>query len=107
MASDQPFVDFVLDQMMHAGNITSKKMFGEFGLYCNDTIFGLICDNKLFIKPTHAGRVFMVDVKEAPPYPGARPYFLIDEKMEDRDWLCALIRITVEELLKSKKSKRS
>ena len=26
-------------------------MFGEYGLYFDNKLFGLVCDNKLFIKP--------------------------------------------------------
>ncbi len=32
MASDQGFVDFILDQIENAGEITAKKMFGEYGI---------------------------------------------------------------------------
>jgi TfoX/Sxy family transcriptional regulator of competence genes len=98
MASDQKFVDFVLDQIENAGEITAKKMFGEYGIYADGKIFGLICDNKLFVKPTKAGREFIGDVVEAPPYQGAKPSFLIEDKIEDREWLSELIRISVKEL---------
>lgn len=98
MASDQKFVDFVLEQIENSGEITAKKMFGEYGIYADGKIFALICDNKLFIKPTIAGRAFIGDVLEAPPYPGAKPSFLIEDKIEDRAWLSELVRITVKEL---------
>ena len=62
------------------------------------SIFGLICDDKLFVKPTKAGREFIGDVVEAPPYPGAKPSFLIEDKIEDKQWLSELVRISVEEL---------
>ncbi|HWA33216.1 MAG TPA: TfoX/Sxy family protein [Cyclobacteriaceae bacterium] len=106
MASDQKFVDFVLDQIDTSGQITSKKMFGEYALYFGDKLFALICDNKLFIKPTVSGREFIKDVVEAPPYPGAKPSFLIEEQLEDRDWLKKLVRITVKELPEPKPKKR-
>lgn len=98
MASDQHFVDFILDQVNSSGRVTYKKMFGEYGLYFDIKLFALVCDNKLFIKPTAAGRAFIGNVVEAPPYPGAKPSFLIEDKLEDSDWLNELIRLTVEEL---------
>ena len=55
MASDQSFVEFIVDQIENAGEVTFKKMFGEYGLYCGDKIVALICDNQLFVKPTKAG----------------------------------------------------
>lgn len=102
MASNQDFVDFVLEQIENAGEVTFKKMFGEYGIYSDGTIFALICDNKLFVKPTEGGRAFINDVVEAPPYPGAKPGFLIEDKLEDREWISNLVKITVKELPESK-----
>lgn len=107
MASDQEFVDFVLDQLKGVGGITSKKMFGEYALYCEGKIVALVSDNQLFIKPTEAGRSFIGDVVEAPPYPGAKPSFLIEEQIEDKDLLSTLVRLTEQELPKPKVKKKA
>lgn len=106
MASDQKFVDFVLAQIQHAGEISAKKMFGEYGLYTDGKLFGLICDNKLFIKPTNAGREFIGNAVEAPPYTGAKPSFLIEDKIEDSHWLSELVRISAKELPAPKPKKK-
>ena len=106
MASNKEFVDFVLEQIENAGQITAKSMFGEYGVFSNGKIFALICDNKLFIKPTESGRKFINNVVESPPYEGAKPSFLIEDKIEDRDWLSELVRITIRELPESKPKKK-
>ena len=98
MASDPEFIDFLADQMAEAGEITCKKMFGEYALYCNGKVVALVCDNRLFVKPTEGGRAHIGAPVEAPPYPGAKPYFLIEDAFEDREWIGALIRITAREL---------
>jgi TfoX/Sxy family transcriptional regulator of competence genes len=99
MASDQSFVDFITDQIDSSGRVTYKKMFGEYGLYWDIKLFGLVCDNKLFIKPTSSGKEFIgKNVVEAPPYPGAKNSFLIEDKLEDKDWLKELVRLSVLEL---------
>lgn len=67
MASSKSFADFVTDQIQGAGEITVKKMFGEYGIYSDGKIFGLICDNKLFIKPSLAGKAFIGKPAEAAP----------------------------------------
>ena len=105
MASDRQFVEFVADQIENAGRITYRAMFGEYGLFSDGRIFGVICNNRLFIKPTESGRAFIKDVVEAPPYKGAKLSFLIEENLEDREWLSTLVRITLSELqvLKPKK----
>jgi TfoX/Sxy family transcriptional regulator of competence genes len=106
MATHKEFVDFVVDQIENSGDITAKSMFGEYGIFSNGKIFGLICDNKLFIKPTQAGRAFIKDVVEAPPYKGAKPSFLVEDKIEDREWLSELVRVTLKELPEPKPRKK-
>lgn len=106
MASNQDFVDFITEQIKNAGEITVKKMFGEYGIYADEKLFGLICDNKLFIKPTISGREFIGNVVEKPPYEGAKVSFLVEEKIEDSEWLSELVRITVKELLSSPVKKK-
>jgi TfoX/Sxy family transcriptional regulator of competence genes len=106
MSSNQDFVDFVIGQMQHAGDITYKKMFGEYALYSGNKTFALVCDNKLFMKPTIAGKNFIQNVVEAPPYPGAKPSFLIEDKIEDHEWLSTLVRLTVNELPEPKPKKK-
>ena len=103
MASDQNFVDFVIQNI---GTISAKKMFGEYGIYCDEKLFGVICDNRLFIKPTSKGREFIGNPTELPAYEGAKPSFLIEDKIEDSKWLSDLVKITLDNLPepKSKKS---
>ncbi len=105
MSSELEFVEFVVDQMRNTGKITFKKMFGEYGLYFDGKIIALICNNQLFVKPTDAGRAFIEDVNEASPYPGAKLYFLIEDQIEDSDWLSDLIRVTAKELPEPKPKK--
>ena len=106
MASDQSFVEFIVDQIENAGRITYTKMFGEYAVYCEGKVVALVCDNRLFIKPTEAGRAFIGDVAEVPAYPGAKPSFLIDDRLEDRQWFSNLIRITYQELPEQKIKKK-
>ncbi len=106
MASDKSFVVFIADQIENAGQITYKQMFGEFALYCEGKVVALVCDNQLFIKPTEGGRAFIGDVVEAPAYTGAKPSFLIDDRVEDREWISTLIRITYQELPEPKLKKK-
>ncbi|HAA16412.1 MAG TPA: competence protein TfoX [Cytophagales bacterium] len=106
MASDAAFIEFVVDQMSGVGEVTAKKMFGEYGLYANGKFFAVICDNKLFVKPTETGRTFIGEPVEAPAYPGAKPSFLIEEQLEDREWLAELVNVTVAELPMPKPKKK-
>jgi TfoX/Sxy family transcriptional regulator of competence genes len=107
MSSDEDFVKFLAEQMEDAGVIRYRKMFGEYAIYCNEKVIGLVCDNNLFIKPTEGGRSYIREVVERPAYPGAKNSFFIEDKFEDKDWISELVRITEKELpvpkLKQKK----
>ncbi len=98
MATDPDFVKFVADQIDDTCEISYRKMFGEYALYSKSKVVALVCDNQLFIKSTEAGKSFIGDVVEAPPYPGAKLAFLIQDKIEDGEWLTQLITLTEEEL---------
>lgn len=100
MASSRRTADYLAEQMAGAGEIGTRAMFGEYAAYCDGKVIAFICDDQLFIKPTEAGRALLGDeVEEAPPYPGAKDYFLIaGDRCEDRDWLGALVRATADAL---------
>ena len=91
MASNADFVQYIADQCSGAGEIVTKKMFGDYGIYCDGKIFGLIRDDRL---------------KEElhPPYEGAKDYFYIAD-VDDRDYLATLVRETCKELPEPKKKR--
>ncbi len=107
MASDLSFVEYVVDQLDEDCAVTYKHMFGEFGVFSHGKLFGLICDGRLFVKPTGGGRAFIGDVVEGEPYPGAKPCLLIEGQIEDSEWLSELVRITTRELPAPKPKKRA
>lgn len=105
MASNADFVQYIADQCSGAGEIVTKKMFGDYGIYCNGKIFGLICDDRLYVKPTEEGRALFRTLDLQPPYEGAKPYFCIAD-IDDRDYLSALVRVTCRALPESKPKKK-
>lgn len=99
MATKQDIVDYIVDQVCAAGRIETRKMFGEYALYCNSKVVALICDDQLFVKPTENGAKFIGKVKFGAPFPGAKPWFLITGDLwDDSEWLSELIGITAREL---------
>ena len=106
MASNPDFVQYIVDQCGKAGDITARKMFGDYGVYCIGKIFGLVSDNGFYVKPTEAGHQMLRSVDLRPPYEGAKPYFYIED-VDDSDYVSALVRATCADLPEPKpKSKR-
>ncbi len=110
MATQQRTVDYLLEQASGAGALSTKPMFGEYGVYLDGKMIGSICDDKLYVKPTASGRLHAKPVSEAPPYLGAKPHLLIEaDRWDDAEWLSNLMRATAAELPipKPRKPKRS
>ena len=97
MASNPDFVQYIADQCSGAGEIVVRKMFGDYGIYCDGKIFGLICDNGFYLKPTDAVRPMLREVALRPPYDGAKDYFYITD-IDDRDYRSALVCVTCKAL---------
>ena len=105
MASHQDFVQYIVDQCSGAGEIVAKKMFGDYGIYCDGKIFGLICDDCFYLKPTEAAKPLLRPVDMRPPYDGAKDYFFIAD-VDDRDYLSLLVRETCAALPEPKPKKK-
>ena len=101
MASNTDFVQYIADQCAGAGEIVTKKMFGDYGIYCDGKIFGLICDDCFYLKPTEVVRTLLRVVDMRPPYDGAKDYFYIAD-VDDRDYLAQIVRETCHALPKPK-----
>lgn len=101
MGTKPELAAFVLSQLGgERRGITCRKMFGEYGLHCFGTFFGVICDGTVFFKPTASGRAMLADrgaLVLAPPYEGAKDYLQVDD-VDDADFLRALTDATVAAL---------
>jgi TfoX/Sxy family transcriptional regulator of competence genes len=104
MPSKQSTVNYIIEQIRPAGSITARKMFGEYGIYCDGKVVALVCDDELFVKITRAGKAFGGKLPEAPAYSGAKPSLLVSaDRWDDPEWMSKLVRVTAAELSAPKK----
>jgi len=106
MAQGLEFVEYITDQVNDSCDLSHRMMFGGCTLYLDGKVVALICDDQLFVKPTSAGRDFIANVVEAPPYTGAKNSFLIEDQIEDGEWLTNLLRVTAADLPAPKRRKK-
>ncbi len=71
MASRPEYVAFVCDQLREAGEISSRKMFGEYGIYCDGKIVAMVCDDLFYVKKR--GRQWFPAVRRGSPTPAPSP----------------------------------
>lgn len=106
MANDPEFIQYVCDQVDDTCELTYRHMFGGTTLYSKGKVVALICDNQLFVKPTDAGRRHIGNVTEAPAYEGSKNFFLVQDEIDDAEWLTQLVTVTEQDLPKPKVPKK-
>lgn len=108
MATRKETMDFILDQLTMLENVSARKMFGEYALYCDGKVVALVCDDILYVKITEAGREMLGDnYQEGYAYPGAKVSMLVEgDLIEDRQWFSRLISVTADSLPVPKIKKR-
>ena len=101
--SNPDLVQYIVEQAAKAGEVSAKKMFGDYCLYCNGKVIGLICDDYLYLKPLPQLQPLLheCDQRMQPPYDGAKPHYVISD-VDDRDYVSLLVK-TVAENIKSKR----
>lgn len=79
-------------------------MFGEYAIYYDDKVIGLITDNQFYLKNTRKAKEFLIknyreeNLKLASPFPKAKDWILLDEEIENKELLNELIEIIRSEL---------
>ena len=98
MATDKDFIAYIAEHAHLGTSLTFKKMFGEYGVYLDGKIIAFVCDNSLFVKSTNATNEITQALPQRPPYPGAKPYAVADELLDDPDALKSLLMRTADDL---------
>ena len=87
-------------------DVRARAMFGEYGVYCDDKFIACVCDDRFFLKPTPAADRVSGELEACPPYPGAKDYWLLDDRfLSDRARARKLVQATADALPKPKPKK--
>lgn len=91
MGTRRETIDFVLGRLK-SPKFTAKAMFGEYALYASGKVVALVCDDRLFVKDTPVTASLAADCEQGPPYPGAKPHYIVDEgQLSSMDGLADLL----------------
>ena len=97
--TSQETVDYIVEQILNAGDVRFRKMFGEYAIYCDEKVVALVCRDELFVKATDAGKEFALNFELTPAYPGAKPGIHVPrDKWNNTSWMAELIKVTAEAL---------
>lgn len=105
MATTKEFHDFILENLQKVGEVSTRKMMGEYCVYYQGKMIGDICDNCLFLKPTASVLRLLPDAERAYPYEGSKTLMVMVEDVEDTALMKKLLEGMYGELLEPKKKK--
>ena len=103
MASTKEYLGFVLEQLSELDEVSSRAMMGEYILYYRGKVFGGIYDDRLLVKPVSMAVQLMPYATMELPYEGTKEMILVED-VDNREFLCNLVRNMWEELPEKKRS---
>ena len=105
MASSKEYLEFILDQLSKAENITYRPMMGEYIIYYRGKVIGGIYDNRFLVKLVKSAAAMMPNANREIPYDGAKEMLLVDDP-ENKEFLRELMEAMFDELPTPKKKKK-
>ncbi len=107
MATQPETIEFILDKLRDPKHFAARAMFGEYALYANKKVVALVCDDQLFVKILPASQELEDLCEKAPPYPGAKPHYLVEEdQLSKLPELPAILLAVAKSLPKPKPKKK-
>ena len=102
MASSREYLDYILEQLSEAGEVSYRPMMGEYVIYYQGKVIGGIYDDRFLVKPVKSAIALLPDAPMEEPYPGGKEMLLVD-CVEDRARLRELLEALYAELPAPKK----
>ncbi len=78
MATNKDYIEYVCEQIKDIGDISYKKMFGEYMVYVNNKPLITVCDNTCFVKEKDEIKELMKEASKGFPYNGAKEHYILD-----------------------------
>lgn len=105
MATSKEFHDYVMEQLSHIGEFSSRKMMGEYCIYHRGKMIGDLCDNTFLLKPTASVLRLLPDADRGYPYEGSKTLMVIVDEIENTELMAAVIEAMCEELPEPRRRK--
>ncbi|MFA7302774.1 MAG: TfoX/Sxy family protein [Candidatus Paceibacterota bacterium] len=109
MATQKETIEFIIEKLRDPKRFAARAMFGEYALYADGKVVALVCDDQLYVKITPESSSLEAACEKGPPYPGARPHYIVTEEQLSQidDLREILINISAALPEKKKKHKRT
>jgi DNA transformation protein and related proteins len=78
MVASDGFAEFVRDQFAPLGRITTRRMFGKTGVFCDGAMLAIVSDDTLYFRVDDGNREAFREAADSPPLNYAKGGKLID-----------------------------
>lgn len=66
MVASDSFVEFLREELAPLGRITTRRMFGKTGVFCDGLMFGMVTDNMLYLRVDDHNRAAFKEAESLP-----------------------------------------
>lgn len=94
------YFDYLMECLNNVGDITSRKMMGEYCLYFEGILFGGIYDNRLLVKQTESSKKLLADCLLELPYEGSKSMMFLVTEFENTGFMKELLQGMKKDLKK-------
>src|ERR1700753_2848177 len=67
MVASDDFAEFLRDQLSPLGRVTTRRMFGKTGVFCDGAMLGMVRDNTLYFRVDDDNRDAFKEAQAFPP----------------------------------------
>jgi TfoX/Sxy family transcriptional regulator of competence genes len=106
MSTTKETISVILKKLGNSTRFTARPLFGEYAVYADQKVVALVCDDLLYVKICAASSALEHECEQDAPYPGARPYYVVDEEKLDSMQRLPHILCAIAETLPAKTARR-
>lgn len=67
MVASNSFAEFLREQLAPLGRITTRRMFGKTGMFCDGYMLGMVTENTLYLRVDDGNRSAFAEAASVPP----------------------------------------
>jgi DNA transformation protein len=67
MVASDSFAEFLREELAPLGHVTTRRMFGKTGLFCDGLMLGMVRDNTLYFRVDDQNRELFKEAASFPP----------------------------------------
>ena len=67
MVASDSFAEFLREELAPLGHVTTRRMFGKTGLFCDGPMLGMVRDNTLYFRVDDENRELFKEAASFPP----------------------------------------